>query len=123
MIRRNPRAKQEPSESSFPRPTVLLGSGLTPWPGPLAAKGRICPGCRSGPISERAYCLVCDRWGFDYMLAGPGGQPGATPRPRRATPNAPSDAALAAAKAARKEKHRRKLAEREAFERARGKSV
>jgi hypothetical protein len=123
MIRRNPRGNQVPSESSFPRPTILLGSGLTPWPGPLAGKGRICPGCRSQPISERAYCLVCDRWGLDELLAGPGGQPSSTNRPRRPTPNAPSDAALAAARAARKEKHRRKLAEREALDRAGGKSV
>ncbi len=123
MIRRNPRGEPSPSESSFPRPAILLGSALTPWPGPLAAKGRICPGCRSKPISERAYCLVCDRWGLDHLLAGPGSQSASTPRARRVTPNAPSDAALAAAKAARKETHRRKLAEREALERARAKSI
>ena len=73
--------------------------------------------------SERAYCLVCDRWGLDHLLAGPGGEPATTARSRRSTPNAPSDAALAAARATRKEKHRRKMAERAAVERMRGKSI
>jgi hypothetical protein len=123
MVHRHPRGVHVASEPSLPRPTILLGSGLTPWPGPVEAKARICPGCLSGPIPERAYCLVCDRWGLDDILNGTGGPPASTSRPRRRTPNAPSDAALAAAKAARKEKHRRKLIEREAQERSRGSSV
>ncbi len=123
MLRRNVDGSRVPSESWFPRPTILLGSGLTPWPGPRAEKGRTCPGCFSMPISERAYCLVCDRWGLDSLLSGSGANSARPGRPRRLTPNAPSDDALAAAKAARREKHRRKLAEREALERARGKSV
>ncbi len=110
------------SDRTFPRPTILLGSGLTPWPGPLASKVGVCLGCRSEPMSERSYCLICDRWGMDHIFAGPRGEAGAPGRPRRRTPNVPSDAALAAARSARKEKHRRKLLEREALERARGKS-
>jgi hypothetical protein len=123
LVRREVRLPANRSEPRYPKPTVILGSSLTPWPGPLAAKAPICPGCRSGPICERTYCLVCDRWGLDHLLAGPGGVSPSTTRARRPTPNAPSDAALAAARAARKEKHRRKLAERAAIERARGTSI
>jgi hypothetical protein len=53
----------------LPRPTILLGVGLTPWPGPRQHQGPDCPACGSKPISESAYCLICDRWGLDHVFA------------------------------------------------------
>ena len=103
--------------STLPRPSILLGSGLTPWPGPSESNGRACPGCGSEPISEKAYCLVCDRWGLDPLLAALQGKAQTAHRPRRPTPNAPSGLAQRTARAARKAKHCRKLVEREKQER------
>lgn len=57
-----------PREEFLPRPKILLGLGLTPWPGPRAEPTRVCPGCRSAALDETAYCLVCDRWGLDHRL-------------------------------------------------------
>ncbi len=104
---------------SLPRPSTLLGSGLTPWPGPSRRAGRPCPACLSGPISESAYCLVCDRWGLDHMLAALGrGRPaGSSPR---TTPNPARDpsAERAGAKLARKAKRRRRRSAQADRERA-----
>lgn len=108
------RAGQDVAISTLPRPSVLLGAGLTPWPGPAesaaGAEAGACPGCGSGPIPEKAYCLVCDRWGLDHMLEAPA-RPLAAGRHRRPTPNAPRVAlGDPSARAARKAKIRRKLA-------------
>lgn len=48
-----------------PRPTLLIGQGLTPWPGPAADNPAPCPACRDEPLDATAYCLRCDRWGLD----------------------------------------------------------
>jgi hypothetical protein len=96
-------------KATLPHPSILLGSGLTPWPGPGQSRGPVCPGCKSEPISEKAYCLVCDRWGLDALLAA---RADVAPV-RRATPNSrPACGDRCAAKLARKEKHRRKMEER-----------
>lgn len=106
---------ERPDLSTLPRPSILLGSGLTPWPGPRTPHDhKSCPGCGSKPISEKAYCLVCDRWGLDHLLTASRGQAPPARRASRPTPNQPRESLTqASARAARKEKHRRKLAERE----------
>ncbi len=91
----------------LPRPTILYGSGLTPWPGPKRHRAGECPGCGSRPLPESAYCLVCDRWGLDHCLATHRAHL-ASPRPIR-NPSSPS-ANPSAAKAARRAKRRRKWA-------------
>lgn len=60
----------------LPRPTVLIGGGLSPWPGPASrAPGHACPACRSARLEAREYCLWCDRWGLDdSLLAACGGR-------------------------------------------------
>ncbi|WP_435010930.1 hypothetical protein P12x_002220 [Tundrisphaera lichenicola] len=55
-------------EPSLPRPTILLGTGLSPWPGPVLDRGKTCPACRSGRLGPSTYCLCCDRWGLDHLL-------------------------------------------------------
>ena len=120
-IARHPDRSGDASDlSTLPRPSILLGSGLTPWPGPRMHPGHACPGCGSKPIAEKAYCLVCDRWGLDHLLMASRGKVPPV-RPSRPTPNQPRDVTAQAARAARKEKHRRKLAEREKQERGGGK--
>ncbi len=52
----------------FPRPTLLIGAGLSPWPGPLQGNGQACPACRLAHLHTQAYCLLCDRWGFDLQV-------------------------------------------------------
>jgi hypothetical protein len=121
----------------LPRPTILLGVGLTPWPGPRQHRGPDCPACGSRPISESSYCLICDRWGLDHVFAdhlkvtrarhGDGKAipipsnpdvgktiPFSSPPARGKIVPVPSGPALAqpdAAKAARKAKRRRKRAQ------------
>ena len=68
----------------LPRPTLLIGGGLSPWPGPNQGNGATCPACRSARLPTRAYCLWCDRWGFDVELVEPGA---VRRRPRRAAPH------------------------------------
>ena len=53
---------------NFPKPTLFLGSGLSPWPGPGVGRKASCPSCLSRRLSPTAYCLVCDRWGLDHLL-------------------------------------------------------
>ncbi len=53
------------TREELPRPTVLVGLSLTPWPGPNLETGSICPACGGGPLGPQMYCLYCDRWGFD----------------------------------------------------------
>lgn len=112
------------SISSLPRPAILLGSGLTPWPGPEESRGPVCPGCKSQPIPEKAYCLVCDRWGLDPMLAAANGQAAPTRRTARPTPNCrPCAGDRCGAKLARKEKHRRKMEKQIEVDRAKKKET
>lgn len=46
------------------RPTHLVGSSLTPWPGPKA-HAACCPGCHNRKLKHNEYCLVCDAWGLE----------------------------------------------------------
>lgn len=108
---------EAPSLANLPRPAILIGSGLTPWPGPGQTLGPTCPACRSRPLPEKAYCLVCDRWGLDDFLAASRARTTAPGRPRRATPNTrPGTAESAAARAARKQKHKLRMAHKQARE-------
>ena len=50
-----------------PRPTLLIGGGLSPWPGPRQVEGEDCPACRLAHLPAQAYCLWCDRWGLDVL--------------------------------------------------------
>jgi hypothetical protein len=54
----------------LPRPTQLVGVGLTPWPGPVhnAEELATCPVCGSRKLLPQMYCLYCDRWGLDRLL-------------------------------------------------------
>ncbi len=53
----------------LPRPTVLVGLSLSPWPGPGEIPGACCPACGGQTLRPQMYCLCCDRWGFDRWLA------------------------------------------------------
>jgi hypothetical protein len=54
----------------LPPPGGFLGLGPKPWPGPLArGANAVCPVCGDQPLSPHLYCLYCDRWGMDEMLA------------------------------------------------------
>jgi hypothetical protein len=52
---------------AFPRPSLLIGTGLTPWPGPVLAPDAVCPACGGGTLGPQMYCLYCDRWGLDVL--------------------------------------------------------
>lgn len=52
----------------LPRPTLLLGVGTTPWPGPTLPDGWVCPVCGNRALAAHMYCLYCDRWGFDHRF-------------------------------------------------------
>jgi len=95
------------SMDMLPRPRFLVGSGLTPWPGPTRQPANPCPACGSRPLAESAYCLVCDRWGLDHLMTSqkmrkPASRPTRNPVNPSTNPSAP--------KAARKEKRRRRWA-------------
>ncbi|WP_435017337.1 hypothetical protein TA3x_004943 [Tundrisphaera sp. TA3] len=54
----------------MPRPTLLLGTGASPWPGPGRDRdaGQACPICGDRPLKPTMYCLACDRWGLDHRI-------------------------------------------------------
>ncbi len=64
--------REHASIEKLPKPTLLIGGGLSPWPGPLQVDGQTCPACRSARLPARAYCLWCDRWGLDLDPAATG---------------------------------------------------
>jgi len=123
--------------TAFPFPSLLIGQGLCPWPGPGRDPAAPCPACRERPIRPHAYCLCCDRWGLDGLLAatrrdgpgrpaGPGSRARAAP-PRHfplANPDAPPGSASAsmpgqAERDRRKARRRRKMQARIEAERGR----
>jgi len=67
----------------LPPPSVLLGVGLTPWPGPGQEidHDATCPACGSRHLGPQMYCLYCDRWGLDRLASLREGNP-APVRPR-----------------------------------------
>ena len=68
----------------LPRPRILLMGGASTWtearrdrpargtaaqpPKPAAGAGA-CPACMGRRLPTTAYCLRCDRWGFDGLIA------------------------------------------------------
>ena len=85
----------------FPNPTRLVGSGLTPWPGPGDGRKSSCPSCGSRRLEPTMYCLYCDRWGLDHLLTGE------SPRSTRA-PRGPRDEAALREQERRSRKARRR---------------
>lgn len=80
-----PARETRPEEA--PRPTVLVGLSLTPWPGPRSAPETVCPACGDRTLGPQMYCLYCDRWGLDRLPPGesaPPVVPVPPPPPRRA---------------------------------------
>ncbi len=67
------------------RPTLIVGQGLTPWPGPEEGRDRSCPACGDAYLPTHAYCLHCDRSGRDLPeTADVGNGCGGCPGRRRA---------------------------------------
>jgi hypothetical protein len=85
-----PAAAESPARpDALPFPSVLLGVGLTPWPGPGQAPDMsgICPACGGRKLRPHVYCLCCDRWGLDRgSLASDPGEPLAPTPPTRPRP-------------------------------------
>ena len=79
-----------------PRPTLLIGHGLSPWPGPARAARPPCPACAGLPLKPHMYCLCCDGWGRD--------RPDAPARPKVG----PIDRRLADPRRAVAERYRRR---------------
>jgi hypothetical protein len=63
-----PREARRAFRERTPRPAILIGEGLIPWPGPREALDATCPVCADRPLRPRMYCLRCDRWGMDHLL-------------------------------------------------------
>lgn len=63
--RPRPPARPEP----LTPPSLIIGVGLTPWPGPEQGPdpGEACPACGSRKLRPNDYCLCCDRWGLDHL--------------------------------------------------------
>jgi hypothetical protein len=62
--RKRSRADHPPA---LPRPTILLGERLI-WDGPRWTETKPCPGCRGRRLTAARYCLVCERWGLDFLV-------------------------------------------------------
>jgi hypothetical protein len=90
--------------AKLPRPTRFLGESLTPWPGPAESSGETCPACLGDPLPDHVYCLVCDRWGLDTLLANLTGRQ--VPSPRQ---HAPAPKRIVQAGAPDPEAERRRL--------------
>ena len=98
----------DPRLDDAPRPSLLLGLGLTPWPGPGGPFGPPCPACGDRALRRHVYCLVCDRWGSD-AASGAAATPDLEPEKARARPpartrsrNEPSPDGLRAERKARR---------------------
>jgi hypothetical protein len=61
-------ARERAFFESLPGPTILVGTGLCPWPGPGLGRKASCPSCGSKRLKPSMYCLYCDRWGLDHLL-------------------------------------------------------
>lgn len=93
------------------RPTLLIGVGLTPWPGPAADAP--CPACGSVPMKPNSYCIRCDAWGRDAnpKRGSRHVQPVPTP-PTHSRPVREVEAERQQLRARRKHRRRTRLAER-----------
>ena len=59
------------AKDEFPRPSILL-SGCQSWQSDPIVRSSECPSCRrvgDASVGSSAYCLRCDRWGLDWILA------------------------------------------------------
>ncbi len=65
-ISADPRVR--PTIDHLPGPTLLIGLGLIPWPGPGDGRKASCPSCASKRLGPSMYCLYCDRWGLDHRI-------------------------------------------------------
>lgn len=64
------RTEEQRNPNNLPRPSIVL-TGVQPWP-PEKQWGAVCPVCRrskSGRVGSSVYCLACDKWGLDHVLA------------------------------------------------------
>ena len=78
-----PDPRERACVEGLPVPTMLVGLGLTPWPGPGDGRKASCPSCRSRRLKPSMYCLYCDRWGLDHLLRGePAPRPGSRRDPK-----------------------------------------
>ncbi len=112
------RALAPDATDNLPWPTLLLGQGLTPWPGPGRDPLAPCPACRSAALRPHVYCLCCDRWGLDDKLsAGSEGRPSQHQARRQGPPSEQADGV--AQRARRKSRRRRKLEARNVVDRQR----
>jgi hypothetical protein len=102
-----------------PRPTMLIGTCLIPWPGPASSGSGRCPACDSRRLPPNAYCLCCDRWGMDDANEAPSRSRGRARRPKDDRILDPDRLAEASAieRQRRKERRTTRLAQR--FERQR----
>ena len=90
----------------LPLPTLLIGHGYTPWPGPGRDPRDRCPVCGDSDLEFHAYCLSCDRWGMDPIIqAGPYAP---SPSRRRRNPLSPEKQARKDQLQADRERARRK---------------
>lgn len=110
------RIAADPEDDRLPRPTLLLGQGLSPWPGPGRDHSAPCPVCRSNPLRPHEYCLCCDGWGLDGKVytACPAGAPRPAARKR---PDSPKPADGRDDRARRKSRRRRRLEAKAAADR------
>lgn len=89
-----------------PRPTLLIGHGLSPWPGPARANRPPCPACGGNPLKPYMYCLCCDGWGRDRRTS-----PSAPTRPQ----GPPADARATDPRRAHDDRKRRRSRRRDRF--------
>jgi hypothetical protein len=111
-----------PAPSKLFRPTILLGLGMTPWPGPPGRAIGLCPACHGVRLQPSMYCLYCDRWGLDHLLpARPAvaarmssspPRPAPSPQERAEKERTQSQLERARRKARRKRAHQAKLEEK-----------
>jgi hypothetical protein len=66
-VSRPPKARYSPPPE-LPLPGLLIGLGLTPWPGPEIIRDGVCRVCGNRTLQPEMYCLGCDRWGLDHVL-------------------------------------------------------
>lgn len=110
-----PSPREPVAAEVLPRPTLLVGTGLSPWPGPGDGRKASCPACRSRRLAPSMYCLCCDRWGLDHLIRG-------EPAPRPAVRREPSEDARRAEierRARKQERRARRSAQAEAERRRR----
>ncbi len=102
ILERGERSERKPTgpkvpgrKEDSPRPTILVGLSLSPWPSPTAQHGEPCPACGGGQLRPHMYCIYCDRSGTDLPVTNTESQ--FSPRVAR---RLPSDDRIRATRAA-----------------------